>query len=263
MSSSPIPLAPCTWPIDRSVLPALPATNDPKYAAAFATQLACEDIAVSVLWALSGRQFGICETFMRPCADEHQPLEGVWGPVGTGWISQVVAFDGDWIGGWFGGRSAHRCVISSPQAVHLPGPVYLDDTGDYDVTVYIGDKVLDDDEYEIEGDVLHRRHGDWPRQMFAKPMGEHGTWGVAYWRGTPPPAGAARFVGCLASEFIAACTGGKCRLPATVTRVSRAGASYEVDPSAIYAAGKVGVPEIDMFLASINPHHLQQAPSVI
>jgi hypothetical protein len=262
--STPMPAAPCTWPIDRCMLPPLPDPLEPDYSEALGWQLAAEDVAVRILWALSGRQFGICQTMVRPCADEHQPLRGRWGPVGVGYIAWMVLDDwGDmddadsWI--------CHgRCLISSPQAVHLPGPVYQDATGNYPIVVQIHDYVLDPNDYTVEGDVLHRRWEHWPRQNFARPLGEHNTWSVTYWRGTPPPAGAARFAGIMTKEIMLAGSGGKCRLPATVTSMSRAGVSYGVfNPQQIYDTGKTGIPEIDVWLASINPHHLLQAPSVI
>lgn len=260
--STPTSAAPCTWPIDRTVLPELPDPLEPDYAAKLATQLAAEDIAVGILWALSGRQFGICHTVVRPCADEHQPLRGTWGPVGTGFFAWAIL--DDFSGDILDDIGCHgRCLISSPQAVHLPGPVYQDTTGDYPIVVQIHDYVLDLDEYSVEGDVLHRRHEIWPRQNLAKPLGEHQTWSVSYWRGSPPPAGAARFAGILAKEIILAGTGGKCRLPGTVTHISRGGVSYEIDPRRIYDTGKTGIAEIDLWLAAINPHAMQQAPSVI
>lgn len=254
--------APCTWPVDTTDFPPLPEPTDPAYPAALALQLAAEDTAVNVLWALTGRIFGICPVTVRPCANEHQPLYGVWGPVGTAFFGWAIMDDFD---GSILEDSCHgRCLISSPQAVHLPGPVYQDDTGDYPIVVTIDDDwVLDPDEFSVEGDVLFRHHEYWPRQNFSKPLGEHGTWSVSYWKGIPPPAGTARFVGCLAREFIFACTGQKCRLPASVTNISRTGVSYTIDPLSIYNARKTGIPEIDMWITAINPNALQQAPSVI
>jgi hypothetical protein len=260
-----LPPAPCTWPIDRSCFQALPETGDPTYATALAIQLACEDIAVNVLWSLSGRQFGICPALVRPCAEAHQPLHGRWGPIGAFTVGMLISLDdfGDVFsvadGYWHG-----KCLISSPRAVQLPGPVYQDATGNYPITVMIGDEILDIDEYIVENDTLHKTWGEWPFQDFSKELGEHGTWSVAYWRGLPPPAIAARFTGLLAYEFIQASCGGKCRLPRTVQHISRAGVSYDTfNPNNIYATGKTGLPEIDMWLSTINPHALMQAPSVI
>jgi hypothetical protein len=261
---SPQPPAPCTWPIDRFCYETwLPPEEDPSYNTKLAIQLASEDAAVQVLWALSGRQFGICPAQVRPCAEAHQPLEGRWGPIGAFTVGVLVGLDdfGDVFameGGWHG-----KCLISSPRAVQLPGPVYQDNSGDYPVVVQIHDYILDDDEYTVEGDVLHRWHGEWPFQDYSKEIGEHGTWSVSYWRGTPPPAYVARFVGVLTNEFIQASCGGKCRLPKTVTHLSRGGVSYEVDPLAILNAGKTGLPEIDMWLATVNPHALMAPPSVM
>lgn len=63
----------CDWPIDRSCLPPLPelsASPTPEeqtdYNLALLRRNNAEDIAVHVLWALSGRQFGACETTVRP-----------------------------------------------------------------------------------------------------------------------------------------------------------------------------------------------------
>ena len=60
-----------TWDIDRSAFPALPATGDPGYAEALAVQSGAEDMAVQVLWALSGRQYGLRDVVVRPCRSAH------------------------------------------------------------------------------------------------------------------------------------------------------------------------------------------------
>ena len=95
------------------------------------------------------------------------------------------------------------------------------------------------------------------------PSGEAGTWSVTYLRGLPIPAGASRLAGMLATEFYNACTGGKCRLPRSVSEVSRQGVTHKiVNPNEIYAVGKTGIPEIDLWLSAVNPSHLTAAPVV-
>lgn len=249
-----MPAAPATWPIDRSVFPALPDDpSTPAYAYKLQVQLAAEDTAVQILWALSGRQYGIQQVKIRPCANENQPLTRRW---------ESMAIVDDF--GLMQDCACHgRCVYSSPQMVHLPGPVYQDATGDYPVIVQVNDSVLDPDEYVVENDVLHNRFEFWPMQNYAKPLGEPGTWSVQYWRGTPPPAVLALFTGCLALEIINARCGDNCRLPRAVIFVARGGVSYEVDALKIINAGKTGLQEIDLWLAAINPSALRQPPRVM
>lgn len=246
----------CDWPIDRSVLPDLPETTDPNYSAALLARNAAEDLAVSVLWALSGRRFGICEATARPCpARGHLPWRGVGGydPVSP---FVPVFFDGAWRRlQCCGSAGCHR---SGPRAVHLPGPVVQI------VTVTIGTTVLDEDDYVLEGDVLYRKDERWPFQDLGRPLGEDRTWSVIYDRGEAVPGGVDGLTGMLAKEFLAASSGDKCRLPRNVSGVTRNGVSYQVyNPNDIFAAGKVGLAEVDMWLAAINPHQLMKAPSVL
>lgn len=60
-----------------------------------------------------------------------------------------------------------------------------------------------------------------------------------------------------------ACGGGKCRLPRRVQTVSRQGVTYQmVDPTDIYRDGLTGLPEVDIWIASVNPNRLMGAPRV-
>lgn len=256
---------PCDWPIDRTCLPELPTLSDPPtpeeqgtYDAALAAQLAAEDLAVEVLWALSGRQFGLCPAKARPCPTRETPP---WRDWPYGWPYVVMFDDGRWVN-WPCGCGP-RCSVSGPRAVHLPGPV-APPTLDDPIVVTVGDVVLTGDDFVLEGDVLYRKGANWPSQDLGKPLGETGTWSVEYLRGYRPPAGTAKFVGTLAAEFLKACSDEECRLPRTVTTASRRGVTYRVyDPAVIYADGKTGIPEIDLWLAAVNPYHLMAAPSVI
>ena len=212
-----------------------------------------ENLAVSILWALSGRQFGLAEHLVRPCPPQRQ-----WPGSGSLVGSYLLSWEGDrWVN-WPCGCSG-GCQISGPRAVHLPGPVHS-------ITeVKIANVVTDDDTYKLEGNTLYRVGGQWPYQDLSRPSGEVNTWTVKYQRGIPVPPGVDQYTGILANEILAAIDGdGKCRLPRTVTTASRNGVTYRAyDPAKIYAEGKTGIPEIDLWLAAVNPNHLTAAPTVI
>lgn len=247
----------CDWPADQTCLPALPVLGDSPtdddqaiYDAALADRDSALDMAVAVLWALSGRRFGRCAVTVRPC------------PITAGHMAMMSSFvrivdDTGWRNTSCGCAS-HRCELIGPRLVHLPGPAS-------DVTaVVIGGELLDADAYSLEGNVLYRIGADWPSQNLGRPLGEAGTWSVEYKRGERVPAGVGKLVGLLAGEFLAACSGSKCRLPRSVTNVTRNGVTYQVyDPSDIYSVGKTGLAEIDLWLSAINPNHLMSAPSVL
>lgn len=240
----------CDWAVDRSCLPELPAEDADGYEAALLARNGAEDLAVAILWALSGRQYGVCTTTVRPCPT---PLGGYRG----GSPVVLIRYQGRWMNVPCGCRG--RCQRTGPNVVHLPGPVVAVDA------VTIGGQVLPESAYALEGDVLYRREAHWPMQYLDRPLGDPGTWAVEYRRGQPVPPGVDKLTGLLAQELLAACSGsGKCRLPRNVTNVTRQGVTYQVyDPNAIYSAGKTGLPEVDTWLAAVNPHRVTQAPVVL
>ena len=248
---------PGNWTIDETCLPDLPpvGSTDPSYAAAVLSMDAAKDVAVQVLWALSGRQYGVFKTVVRPCPENYPSwMQREWFPRE---YSVYALYDS----GWFttGCGCIGSCVETGPSAVHLPGPVSAI------TSVTIDGAVIPSSGYVLEGDVLYRAGAAWwPSQDLSKPVTMAGTWKVEYMRGLTPPAGTAKLAGLLAAEFYNSCTGGKCRLPRTVTEVSRQGVSHRmVNPQDIYASGKTGIPEIDLWLAAVNPNHLAEAPSVM
>lgn len=222
------------------------------YDLALAQRNAAEDLAVQVLWALSGRQFGLCETVVRPCPE-------VYIRDGFERTSHVLTREGghwfNWACGCLGG-----CTVTGPRVVHLPGPAA-------EITaVMIDGEALPEDGYQLEGDALYRRGGGvWPRQDLGRPLGDAGTWSVTYLRGYPVPAGVDVLTGVLAKEFLSACSSGeKCRLPRSVRATVRQGVTYQVyDPKDMFANGKTGLAEVDLWLASVNPNALMEAPTVL
>jgi hypothetical protein len=247
----------CSWPVDRSCLPPLPDESDPTYLEKLYERNAAEDLAVQVLWSLSGRQFGACETVVRPCPN--QPSALPW-RAGSQWDQSVAPYIptyeyGRWVN--FPCGCLGNCKQAGPRTVHLPGPVVEI------VTVTIGTEVLDPDEYVLEGTVLYRKGGNWPAQDYNKPLGENGTWSVEYIKGIPVPEGVGIFVGQLAKEFLAACSGDACRIPRNVVATTSRGVSRVFNPSIMYANGKTGLSEIDMWLAAVNPYHIMARPTVL
>lgn len=250
---------PFEWPINRASFPELPAMGDPpsaEYIKAALEQNAAAQLAVMVLHALSGRQFGLYSNTVRPCR-QALPRE-MRGFSSSGVTSYLLSWEGDrWVNWSCGCIGA--CKESGPNVVHLPGPVY-------DVTkVEVGGVELESNVWVLEGNKLYRREGPWPPQDLNRPLGDTNTWSVTYRRGVPVPDGWAALTGLLAKEMLDAINNeGRCRLPRTVTTASRNGVTYRAyDPAVIYANGKTGLPEIDMVLASVNPNHIMASPSVI
>ena len=261
-----------TWDVDRSAYPALPAEDADNYTEQLAIQNGAEDLAVQIMWALSGRQYGVNTVTIRPCRKERSFGMGTGG-WRRGWeygdyydgmggmvTSYVLSWEGDM--GWVNlpcGCIGGQCRISGPRMIHLPGPAQSIDN----VTIHGNE--LDPSLYTLEGDKLYRLHGIWGFQDLSRPLGEFGTWSVTYEQGIPVPDGVAQLTGQLALEMMNAVTAPtKCRLPRNVVAVTRNGVSYQVyDPTTFYAAGKTGIPEIDLWLMAVNPQHIQQAPSVL
>lgn len=237
----------CSWPIDRTCLPI--ATDE----VGIAQQTAAENLAVQVLWALSGRQFGVCPVITRPCPQACSPCD-----LDGGYL--LAFWDGANWRNTFCGCGA-RCSWESPYVVHLGVGAAL--PVQEIVEVVIDGVVLDASEYRLEGDLLYRVGAKWPSQNLAAPLDEPGTWSITYTRGFPPPEGTAVLVGLLAKEFMTACAGGKCALPRRVQQVTRQGVTYQmIDPTDIYAAGKTGIPEIDIWLSAVNPRAMASPPTV-
>lgn len=246
---------PFVWPVDRHDFPPLPDLTDPPtpaYIQAVMERNDAENLAVAILYRLTGRQFGLHSHTVRPCVSRPSLRSG-------GVTSYLVSWEGDhWINVACGCQGT--CTRSGPRMVHLPGPVVSVSE------VKVGDVALPADGYVLEGNVLYRVGGPWPRQDLSRPLGEANTWSVTYERGIPVPPEFRQLTGILAKEILVALDDAddECRLPRTVTVASRQGISYRAyDPAVIYANGKTGIAEIDLVIASINPHAVMAPPSVI
>jgi hypothetical protein len=210
-------------------------------------------LASSTLWALSGRRYGLCQVTVRPC-DVFCLSCGANRPAGRELPFQI---GGQVYACGCGCASAccpAACVVSlSPLPVYDIVSVRVDGVP----VPRSGWKVLN-------STYLVRVGGCWPKcQDLSLPDSSPGTWSVTYRRGIPVPADGLWVASMLACEIAKQCAGKKCRLPARVTQLSRDGVSMTmVDKMEFMDKGLTGLPEVDRWLRSVNPHGLSAPPQI-
>lgn len=121
------------------------------------------------------------------------------------------------------------------------------------------DRVMDPSEYSLRNNSYLVQKNSIPWEL--DPLHELS---VTYTYGTPPPAAGKRAAIRFANELILSDMGSaSCALPERISSVSRQGVSYTIlDPQNFIDNGKVGIYEIDLFLAAVNPYKAKKRPRV-
>jgi hypothetical protein len=215
-------------------------------------------LATEVIWALSGRQFGLCTVTLRPCrrecADVPWPSGGYTEWAGTSWISPSLIS-----GQWFNvvcGRCTDGCACTALSEVTLPAPVHSI------IQVKVDGAIVSGSGYRLDDDRTLVRLGgaEWPTcQELNLADTEVGTWSVTARYGIEPPLGASWAVGELACELIRALNGEDCRLPRNVTQLVRQGVTIQF-PNVVelLREGLTGLYLVDQFVATWNPGGLRR-----
>lgn len=220
-------LMPCSWPVlECGPLPDRGTAEYAEYAA----------LAGEVLWALSGRRFGCCETTIMLCSagcepewprDEHGPA--------SPWVLASCRACLD----------LRPCQHGGSAEAYLPGPVCEM------IEVVVGGEVVPTGSYRVDdlSWLVRTDGGAWPSG--ARP----GDWTARYTRGTPVPLGGQRAAGELMSELWKACTNdGTCALPKRVQVIARQGITFGMlDPMTFLEKGKTGLYFTDLWLSAVNP----------
>lgn len=232
------------------------------------------DIATMTLWALTGRRFGCCPITVRPCKPQGACGDTVPLPeliyyfdrAGRGLDNLGVTFgfvplleDGAVFNIACGCKG--RCTCKADCEVFLPGPVCS-------VTeVVIEGVTINPANYKMyDGNKLVFLAGQAcpPCQDYNQPLGQPGTWSVAYNIGKPLPPGAELMAGLYACEIARALSqDASCKLPGRVRHVARQGIDIEeFDPFTIIDAGLIGLPVVDNWIRTLNPARLAQPSRV-
>lgn len=235
----------CGWTMDDSCWTKLATAFEDEAKAPMAQ--AAVNQAAEVLYALSGRQFGVCEVVARPCR------QACCDPCGRGggyrWTP--VLQGGQWMNvSCVGCKDA--CSCTTVCEVLLPGPVVS-------VSEVLLDGVaLDESEYRVDNRRALVRIGEgcWPtcQNMNLEPT-EVGTWQVKYERGRPLPEAGKMALGALANELAKACLNDStCALPERVTTIARQGLTMALlDPMEFLTRNRTGIYAVDLWLTAVNP----------
>jgi hypothetical protein len=223
-------------------------------------------VATELLWAMSGRQFGLCEATLRPCRRDcwqdawqrYPGVDGLW--PGQGWsYPQPALVGGQWLN-LVCGACPGTCGCQALSEVLLPAPVHhvvevrLDGT-----PMASGAWRLDDARKLVRVD-----GGVWPWcQDLAADDDQPGAFAVTAVYGREPPHLAALAVGEVACQWLRAMRGEDCHLPANLTSLARQGVSISLpDPATLLESGQLGLYWADLFLRAYNPGRLHRRAGV-
>lgn len=214
--------------------------------------------ASGVLWARTGRRFGLCTATLRPCRDRTYLDQHGWWAYDM-WPRPVL-----WNGAWFNLAcdcgTGGDCSCEPAEQFTLPGPVANI------LEIVIDGVAVPTGSYRVDNyrKVVRTDGGTWPK--YNNPNlddGEVGTWSVTAQYGETPPELAPFAVGELTCEISKACAGGQCKLPSKVSQTVRTGVTQTfIDPTLFLEKGLLGLKLCDMLIETYNPGRLQ-SPSIV
>lgn len=231
-------------------------------------QASAKTYARLVLWAATGRRFGLCSVTVRPCGRYCSGNDGGGGINGYYWNGEgffvPYLFNGAWRNCWCGFGAG--CMSCQPDCqVYLDGPVSS-------ITNVTQDgQVIDPSTYRVDnGTWLVRTHDAsdndcWIlKQDYNKGITAANTLQVSYMKGIPVPPALVAAGGELACEWAKACQGQPCRLPQRVTSISRQGVTVSLaDVDALLMNNLTGIPTVDNIIHAFNPYHIQSRMQVV
>jgi hypothetical protein len=252
--------APCDWDVDPEDLGVCSTWTE--YPAEL--QSTALNLSTLYLWAVTGRRFGICPLTVRPNQSERGEVAYQAFPVIPGSQDGMGVPGGPFLfaGRWFNSGCASACCGDQGCAIVLRGPVASVDE------VLVDGEEVPSSAYRVDVTggtyLLVRMDGQcWPScQNFTLTTDQPGTFEVTYGIGRAVPDALLVAAALLACEYAKGLSGGPCKLPAKMTRLSRQGVEVEV-ASADPEDGKTGIREVDDVIAALNPSKRQRPPVLL
>lgn len=240
---------PCSWVLDDIVCGCGCEDYPP------AVQERAEQYASYILWAATGRRYGLCEQTVRPCGRSKGTAMPTWG-WGALWSGGLwwpfIGADGLWRN-----CGCHGFCNCAPKCeAYLPGPV------NSITEVLVDQQVVDPSTYEVQDNhwLVRINGGCWPENP---DMAANEAFEVTYLKGEPVPPVLANAARTLACEFAKGCVGDQCRLPGRLQFIARQGVTAQmVDLDRLMDRGLTGLHEVDQIIAAMNPHAIKERPRV-
>lgn len=206
-----------------------------------AVQQAATDMAIGILWALSGRRFGLTTVHLAP----HIPIRRP---------SSYAERSGYRPRRPFQPWADRSCGLADE--VRLPGPVHQV------LSVTVDGELLPADGWRLDPGGLLVRIGEqgWPvGQNLRQPE-----WTVLYKRGEPAPPGGNVAAGRYAGELAMVLAGDpRARISGRARDIAKQGVQVALAaPEEMANKGLAGIPQVDSWLRSVNPDRLTRAPGV-
>jgi hypothetical protein len=257
---------------DGNVLPNLPCSLDVDTACCtdwdgydLELRTAAAEYGALMVWAATGRRFGLCTKVVRPCRRECEGCgDGGWFWAEGTWMPYIFN------GVWRNCSCPGDCFGCQPDC-----QIWLEPPVSSIVSVYFsGSGIIDPNSYRVDDYQWLVRQGPavsgggeadcWPvfnnlnfpvSGAFA-PL-DNSAWQVTYLQGLPFPNVLARAAGELACEYAKMCLGQACRLPQRATSISRQGVTVSlVDVDQLLENGLTGVVTVDNIIRAFNPYRL-------
>jgi hypothetical protein len=201
------------------------------------------ELARRTLRTLTAGRVGNCPVELRPCVES--PCGTCTGYYAGGILNPRVV-DGRWTNV---SCNPQGCSCDPLSEVVLPGEAH-------GIEVWVDGEQFD--AWKQYGNRLVRTDGmAWPScQDYTVDGRKPGAFSVRYTPGEDPGQAGAWAYSTLACEYAKACCGKKCRLPSSVTSISRQGVTMEL-ASGLFDQGLTGIREVDVYIASVNPNRLK------
>lgn len=241
------------WPFDWDI-------QNPLVMAASPEQiLVAEEYVANTLRMLTLNRVGGTEITVMPSGSSchHPMLEGAYSlnsyASWPGWVYPGALYPGVTLQG---GRTVNCWCSASCGCSGLPGIRLVPPVGPIS-EIMIDGAVLPPEDYRVDDNyrLVRLDGGSWPVCAGDK-------FTVTYLNGFPVTLAGRHAGAVLGLEYLKALTGDKkCRLPSSVTSLTRQGVQMEFTTE-LFAGGRTGISEVDLYLAQFNPHGLRQAPAV-
>lgn len=212
-------------------------------------------LASYVMWAATGRRYGICTNVVRPCGNDRRCGECGSYNFFNGWMRPFI-LDGLW----------RNCLCGCPCDCKPHCQIKLAGWVDSVTEVLIDGVILAASAWRVDDNQwLVRTDGEcWPTcQDYNVDVPAAGTLQVTYGRGEPIPLAVLDAAAVLACEFAKSCgdLAGSCRLPGRLQTLTRQGVTVSmIDIDRMLALGLTGITEIDMIITAVNPYAKKQRP---